>query len=478
MGGFWVFSFTQRLSSKIKTFAEAPLQSQHWASSFLKRFGKSLAVIVSVIVIVILALSFFIPPGAATIPLNVSYTVGEKMVYNIKETESNMGNASFPSALNPIKLNSTETENVIGFNGETYTINTTQSFGPLSISYIEQVNSTGYTEDIYPQPLSNEAYNISNVNPVLVFLAMPSVHVGETKVISLDNNSSDSSTTGNMTLTFVDIQSITVPAGAYKVFRVDSSSNMVTNATLMPVSSAHPAEAPSVSKPIWLRMSLSANETSYVEYDTGHLIECNVDIVQPLFSNESINVKVNTQLTEDIIPSQTLPSQTLAPSPTSPQQQESMSFLQGVSGLDMQHYTVQSQGALAAGFYKCTLTSSDNSLDLLFNFNNSHVTWCQLYPSQGTPDFVTPSTNMLAATTFLINYYGYSQAPYIPTLQSMLDNVTGDASTTVTQGTISLNVSVSGNTTSLVWTNTQTPSQTLILDMQNGGFSFFNDAWT
>jgi hypothetical protein len=60
----------------------------------------------------------------------------------------------------------------------------------------------------------------------------------------------------------------------------------------------------------------------------------------------------------------------------------------------------------------------------------------------------------------------------------MLDNVTGNASTTVTQGIISLNVSVSGNTTNLVWTNTETPSQTLILDMQNGGFSFFNDAWT
>jgi hypothetical protein len=317
------------LRRQIETVSdEASFPKQHGAASFFKRFGKKFAVLAGVIVIVVLALSFFIPPGAATIPLNVSYALGEKMVYNISETESNLGNASYPSALNPITFNSTETENVIGFNGETYSINTTQSLGPFSISYLEQVNSTGYT-DIYLQPSSNETSSVSNVNPVLVFLAMPSVHVGETKVISLDSNSSASSTTGSMTLTFVDIQSITVPAGTYKVFRVDSSCNTVTNATSIPISNVHPAEAPSVSKPVWLAMSLSANGTSYVEYDTGHLIECNVDMVtQSQFSNESINIKGNTQLIEDVIPNQTSPSQTSAPSPTSiPSQQQEVPTL-------------------------------------------------------------------------------------------------------------------------------------------------------
>lgn len=344
LGMPWISGFARSgkgLGSKIKTVsAEESLQKQHGASSFLKRFGKKLAVAVSVVVIAILALSFFIPPGAATIPLNVSYVVGEKMVYNITEKESYVGNASYPSLLNPITFNSTETENVTAFNGETYSINTTQSFGPVLLSYLEQVNSTGYT-DIYLQPLSNETSSISNANPVLVFLAMPSVHVGETKVISLDSNSSASSTTGNMTLTFVDIQNITVPAGTYKVFRVDSIGNTVTNATLIPVSSANPAEPPSVIKTAWFTMSLSANETSYVEYDTGHLIESNIDmVIRSQFSNESTNIKGNTQLTEDIMPAQTSPNQTLAPSPTPiPSQQGVPTLPQIVAKIDLSKYS-------------------------------------------------------------------------------------------------------------------------------------------
>ena len=260
--------------------------------------------VVSVIVIVILALAFLIPQGAATIPLNVSYVVGEKMVYSITETESSVGSVSYTGALNPTKFNSTETQTVIGFNGQTYSINHTQSLGAFSISYIEEVNQTGYSEDIYPQSSSTEAANVSNVNPVLVFLAMPEVKVGDTEIVSLDSNSSSSSSTGNMTLTFVDIQNITVPSGTYKVFRVDSSSKDMVTITRMNIPWSNSSQT--------LMMNLSVNETDYVEYDTGHLIESNIDFVtQPQFSNATVNVTGTTQLIEDIIPSQTsVPSTT------------------------------------------------------------------------------------------------------------------------------------------------------------------------
>ena len=200
----------------------------------------------------------------------------------------------------------------------------------------------------------------------------------------MDSNSSGSNSTGNMTLTFVDIQDITVPSGTYKVFRVDSSSkDAVTIAS---------TKVPWSNVSQMFTMSLSVNETDYVGYDTGHLIESNIDfITQPQFSNKPINTTATTQLIEDIIPSQTLSSQTPAPSPTppSPQQQEASVFLQSVAGLDMGRYTIQSQGATAASFYTCNLTSSDSSLDALFNFNSSHVVWCRLSSSQGSPDFAT-----------------------------------------------------------------------------------------
>jgi hypothetical protein len=86
-------------------------------------------VVVSVIVIVILAVAFLISQGAASIPLNVSYTVGEKMVYRITETESNV--ASYAGGLKPTTFNSTETQTVIGFNGQTYSINHTQNLGNI-----------------------------------------------------------------------------------------------------------------------------------------------------------------------------------------------------------------------------------------------------------------------------------------------------------------------------------------------------------
>jgi hypothetical protein len=480
---------TKRVFTKTNAIPPQPSKSnQNGLASFLRRFKRGVAVLViSLIVIVILALAFVIPPGAATIPLNVSYTVGETLIYNTTETGFLGGfnyqtgqmqvNQSFPST------SSVDTQVVQSFDGQTYNISHSEALSlgtgrTTPISYHELVNKTGFSEIIAPNLAPNEpSVNQTVINPVLAFLASPVVKVGDTAVIPITTSSAGVNTTGSVTVTFVDIQNITVPAGTFNVFRVDSSSNndaetfqhgLFGNGTMT--------------------MTQNFTQQSYIEYDTGKLIQSTENSYTVISFGSSTNqpnsllpiladnTTFTTQLTADIMPGQPLPSPT--PTATSPQQQESMAFLHSVSGLDMQHYTVQSQEALAAGFYKFTLTSSDSSVDLLFNFNNSHVTWCQLYPLQGTPDFATPSTNMLAATTFLINYYSYSQAPYIPTLQSMLDNVTGNASTTVTQGTISLNVSVSEDTTSLVWTNAQTPSQTLILDMQNGGFSFFNDAWT
>jgi hypothetical protein len=46
-------------------------------SIFLKRFGKRVGIAISIIVIVLAALAFLIPNGAAKIPLISSYTVGD-----------------------------------------------------------------------------------------------------------------------------------------------------------------------------------------------------------------------------------------------------------------------------------------------------------------------------------------------------------------------------------------------------------------
>jgi hypothetical protein len=47
-----------------------------------KRFGKKLYVVAAIVAVAVIAVALLIPQGAATIPLNVDYEVGEKMVYD------------------------------------------------------------------------------------------------------------------------------------------------------------------------------------------------------------------------------------------------------------------------------------------------------------------------------------------------------------------------------------------------------------
>src|ERR1700693_4062002 len=73
-----VLSKNRAVTSQTPSSAAQPISSQ---ASF-KRFGKKLYAAIAVLAIVIVAVAFFIPQGTATIPLNVNYVIGEKMVYD------------------------------------------------------------------------------------------------------------------------------------------------------------------------------------------------------------------------------------------------------------------------------------------------------------------------------------------------------------------------------------------------------------
>jgi hypothetical protein len=460
--------------------------NQNGFASFLKRFRKGIAVLViSLIVVVILALAFLIPPGAATIPLNVSYTVGETLIY--KTTEAGFS-GGFNYQTGQMQVNQSffvsyvDTQTVQSFNGQTYNISHSLVFNlgmeqTNPISYNELLNKTGFSEIIAPGIASNEpSVNQTVINPVLAFLASPVVKVGDTAVIPITTSNAGVNMTGNVTVTFVGIQNITVPAGTFNVFRVDSSAINTTQ------TSQHGLFGKGT-----MTDTQSFTEQSYIEYDTGKLIQSTENSYSVLtFANPSTqsnssmpiladNYTINTQLTNDLMPGQALPS----PTPPPPQQQESTFFLQTLARLDMNFYTVQTQGALPDGFYSLNLTSSDSSVNVLLNFNNSRVVWYKLYPSQGAPIFSPPQeSNGQAAFMFVFSYGTYTLSPSIMSLQNMVYNVTGGTSITVTQGTISLNVSVSGNTTNFVWTNTANTNQTLALTFQNGGLIYLSNSWT
>jgi hypothetical protein len=200
-----------------------------------RKFGKKLyAAIAGIIAIAVIIAALLIPQGAATIPLEVNYTVGEKMVYNTTETMSqkiyNTTMTTLPT-LNDLTINMTSTVEVVDFNGEYYTLNHTMttmfstSLKPISMSILENVSKTGYSTYILPGEAPQAPSNISSSPYLIELLNRPEVKVGDTWTVPLNIGNSSIGMTGDATMMFGGFEDLTVPAGTYKVFRVDMTSN-------------------------------------------------------------------------------------------------------------------------------------------------------------------------------------------------------------------------------------------------------------
>jgi len=476
---------------KALTIAQASSESKGYVSSFFRRFGKKISIVVGIIAIAVVVLALLIPSGAATIPLNVSYIVGEKMVYQTIENiaASATANPLQNSNLNTIKeatLTTTETQEVLDFDGYVYTLNHTLTTrtptafpSTIAISFEEQIQKTGYSDIIFHSQNPDQD-NVSIVKPIWI-LTLPEVKVGDTKVVPIAPNNSSGFTGGTMTLTFVDIENRTVPAGVFTVFRVDSSSNNIRHIL-------NGRAPPNMS----LSFVESFTKQSYVEFNTGRLIESITyanayeeltDLTQTtdprLIMQE--NITCNTQLIEDILPEQTV-TPTPTPNPSVPKPDPS-SFLQNVANLDLGHYTIQSNGQTTDGFFNYSLASPDSTLDTIVGFSNGQVSLCKLYPSSGTPVFSSSATSNLESTKAILKgYASYSQVQYVQPMCNMLDNITDNGLATLTDGTLTLTVSINDNETSFVWSSTQPNSQTanstFAVTVQNGVFESLCDSWT
>jgi hypothetical protein len=82
--------------------------------------------------------------------------------------------------------------------------------------------------------LPGQAQNLfgdTSTNPILAaLLSKPEARVGDTWEIPLKSGNLTWGTMGSLTLTFAGIQDLTVPAGVYRVFRIDvSSSNLASH---------------------------------------------------------------------------------------------------------------------------------------------------------------------------------------------------------------------------------------------------------
>jgi len=246
-------------------------------------------------VIAVIATALLTPRGIAIIPLSVNYTVGEKMIYNTTETMTtqvyNTTVAAGQTGPTPstIGYNSTESVEVVDFDGEYYTLNHTvtlimEQWSPMPFSFVETVNKTGFSSYFHSVGTQQVVYNASS-NPfgsyqfISALLARPEVKVGDTWQVPMSTgNSSFACIHGNLTVTFGGIQDITVPAGTYEVFKIDFSSNNLS------IGFNFPINATSTNIPTTINMSISGQK--YLEYKTCREIESKIEMTHSYLIGE------------------------------------------------------------------------------------------------------------------------------------------------------------------------------------------------
>lgn len=205
-----------------------------------------------------LALAFvFLPPPnvEATIPLSYNYSAGEEMTYNLTVGASTaVGQNS--------SISETFSMEILSFDGENYTVNQTVTLSmngsPMSFSVTEKVNKTGYITYLNGTAGLQQTYSM--------FSGMGSFHqkdeakVGETWHVPINWGNSSLGFNGNMTIKFGEVQNITVPAGVYRVFRMDISGDNFTMVINTPANMS-------------LLETLSFSGQMYLEYGTCRLVD-------------------------------------------------------------------------------------------------------------------------------------------------------------------------------------------------------------
>jgi hypothetical protein len=281
-----------------------PIQAGH------RRLGKKPYLFaIAIVAIVIIAAAFFIPQGGATIPLNVNYVVGEKMVYDNTVTSTVDSYSAIPSFHSPNStiLTSQQTIEVIGLDGENYLLNHTYSFTildkPLTFTVTEKMNKTGYSTYLLnvgnTQTEVPQSSSLTSSSYLAQLLSKPEAKVGDSINIPYPSLSSSIQTSGDLTVKFNGVEDLTVPAGTYKVFRIDMTSNnlkMTVNSQQTNSKLVLPSD---------LILSLNINFHTYLEYGTMRQIKSTMQETSSYQSstlNMTSTTSMDTTLTQHIKP--------------------------------------------------------------------------------------------------------------------------------------------------------------------------------
>jgi hypothetical protein len=249
----------------------------------------TIAVVAVVLALVLMSL---IPLSVGeTIPLSYNYTPQEEMTYNITMT----GSSSTGQNISTPIIESLSIY-VISFDGENYTINETATIpmpsgAPISYSTTVKMNKTGYSTNLNSTSGLQSAFSM--FGSVWPFGQKTEAKVGETIQVPLNETSSYYSLNGTITLKFGEVQNITVPAGEYRVFKIDISSGNIS----MIVNS------PGVSGNFSISEIFSINGQMYLEYGTCVLVESELQemmAIQTATMNSTQNMSMQMLLVHHI----------------------------------------------------------------------------------------------------------------------------------------------------------------------------------
>jgi hypothetical protein len=294
-----MFNKVRAVPSETPDLPNQQAPNQTGPSRFRK---KRYAAMAAVFAIAIIAVAFFIPQGQATIPLSVDYAIGEKMMYDNTITMTlqsyNLGTSTTIQPPNSTTVNGQQTIEVAGFDGENYLLNHTTTMTVLdrsiSFSMTEKMNKTGYSTyllNVGSNQTEIPTSGLTGDSFLAQLLSKPEVKVGDTISIPYPTVSSNIQTTGDLTIKINGVEDLTVPAGTYKVFRIDMTSNNL-KMTLNP-----PTTNSSVTLSNGLRMSISINSQIYLEYGTMRQIK---STMQETSSYQSSMLNMTIQMTMDM----------------------------------------------------------------------------------------------------------------------------------------------------------------------------------
>jgi len=238
------------------------------------RFGKKLyAVAAAVLAVIVVSAFLFSNSSAATVPLSLNYEAGERMVYasswsTVTQRHNQTNNMPTSSTMSS---NSTLTLDVVSFDGETYTLNNTYNLEilgkPRTANLTTKLTKADYVNNFLIGDAARLLYNMTGDKFDYYRLNLLQAKVGDTLQIPINTGNESIGTTGTLNVKFASIQELTVPAGTFKVFRLDYTADFTIHANLQGgiISITLPEPVPG-----------QITGQTYLEYGTCRLIKSEV----------------------------------------------------------------------------------------------------------------------------------------------------------------------------------------------------------